>query len=63
MEQQIRILAPFTEKDVKSTIFSIANMKSPGPDGYGTGSFKTAWSKVGKGITEVLKKISEWKTA
>ncbi|KAJ8436760.1 hypothetical protein Cgig2_030118 [Carnegiea gigantea] len=41
VEQQFALCAPFTEKDIKTAIFSIPNAKSPGPDGFGSGFFKS----------------------
>ncbi|KAJ8424331.1 hypothetical protein Cgig2_003526 [Carnegiea gigantea] len=32
-EQQIDLYKPFTDKDIKDALFSIPNVKSPGPDG------------------------------
>ncbi|KAK6780205.1 hypothetical protein RDI58_022389 [Solanum bulbocastanum] len=52
IEHQIKILAPFSEKDVKTAMFSIDINKSPGPDGYGDGFFKSSWNIVEKDITE-----------
>ncbi|XP_062114427.1 uncharacterized protein LOC133825513 [Humulus lupulus] len=37
LEQQLDLIRPFTKKDVKSAMFSIGSIKSPGPDGYGAG--------------------------
>lgn len=39
---QIKLLAPFSEKDVKTTMFSIDSNKSPGPDGYEADFLKSA---------------------
>ncbi|KAG5629493.1 hypothetical protein H5410_001210 [Solanum commersonii] len=44
IEHQIKLLAPFSEKDVKTTMFSIDINKSPGPDGYGASFFKSSWN-------------------
>ncbi|KAJ8419243.1 hypothetical protein Cgig2_006407 [Carnegiea gigantea] len=38
---------PFSEKDIKDALFSIPNLKSPGPDGYNSGFFKTTWPLLG----------------
>jgi len=37
----------FTDKDIKEAMLSISNVKSPGPDGYSSGFFKTAWHLIG----------------
>ncbi|KAG5586279.1 hypothetical protein H5410_046713 [Solanum commersonii] len=39
IEHQIKLLTPFSKKDVKTTMFSIDISKSPGPAGYGVGFF------------------------
>ncbi|KAH0704370.1 hypothetical protein KY285_018648 [Solanum tuberosum] len=54
IDHQINLLAPFPEKDVKTAMFSIDINKSPGPDGYGAGFFKSSWNIVGKDITEAV---------
>lgn len=46
-EQQISMCKSFTNKDIKEAMFSISNIKSPGPDGYNNGFFKTAWHLIG----------------
>ncbi|XP_062075287.1 uncharacterized protein LOC133779329 [Humulus lupulus] len=46
MEQQVRLLRPFSKSDVKKALFSIHSSKSPGLDGFGSGFFK--------GLSEVL---------
>ncbi|PHT68088.1 hypothetical protein T459_27575 [Capsicum annuum] len=40
---ELKLLKPDTAKDVKVAMFSINKIKSPGPDGYGSGFFKTTW--------------------
>lgn len=42
-EQQIDLCKPFNGKDIKEAMFSIPNLKSPGPDGFSSGFFKTTW--------------------
>jgi len=39
--------SPFTYQDIKLAIFSIPNVKSPGPDGFSSGFFKSTWSTTG----------------
>ncbi|XP_060202744.1 uncharacterized protein LOC132631162 [Lycium barbarum] len=51
-QQQIAMLQPFVEEDVKQAIFTIDSNKSPGPNGFGSGFYKAAWSIVGSDITE-----------
>lgn len=39
-EHQIQLTAPFLENDIKAALFSIPNIKSPGPDGFSSGFYK-----------------------
>ena len=41
-DQQIDLCKPFSDLDIKETLFSIPNHKSPGPDGYSSGFFKSS---------------------
>jgi len=40
--QQLALLRPFTRKEIKDAIFCNPNHKSPGPDGFTIGFFKSA---------------------
>ena len=42
-KQQIHMCKKFTDKEIKEAIFSIINVKSPGPDVYSSGFFKSTW--------------------
>ncbi|XP_062109857.1 uncharacterized protein LOC133821725 [Humulus lupulus] len=53
-EQQQQLLLDFTYEDVKRAIFSIPNHKAPGPDGYGSGFYKTNWEIVGEEVSRVV---------
>ncbi|KAH0723423.1 hypothetical protein KY289_006467 [Solanum tuberosum] len=50
-EQQDRLVDIFYQKEVKKAIFQIDSNKSPGPDGFGSGFYKAAWSIVGQDVT------------
>ena len=41
-EQQISMCKGFIDTEIKEAIFSISDVKSPGPDGYTSGFFKIA---------------------
>jgi len=47
VEQQISLCKSFTDKDIKEAVFSISNVKSPGPNRYNSEFFKTAWHLIG----------------
>ncbi|XP_021751699.1 uncharacterized protein LOC110717342 [Chenopodium quinoa] len=44
------LLAPFSADDIKRAMFSIADDKSPGPDGFSSAFFKTYWHEVGNHV-------------
>ncbi|XP_062114042.1 uncharacterized protein LOC133825062 [Humulus lupulus] len=54
VEQQLYLLKPFSTKEIKAALFSIPNTKSPGPDGYGSGFFKTMWKDIGQDICSAI---------
>jgi len=47
-------LRPFTKEEIKAAIFSIPNHKSPGPDGYSNGFFKSCWDIIGDDICKAV---------
>ncbi|XP_049399804.1 uncharacterized protein LOC125863873 [Solanum stenotomum] len=44
---------------VKSAIFGIDINKSPGPDGYGSGFFRAAWTVIGQDVTQAILEFME----
>ena len=54
LDQQLSLIKPFTKKEVEDALFSISPIKSPGPDGYGSGFFKAMWKDVGEEISEAI---------
>ncbi|XP_062080507.1 uncharacterized protein LOC133785272 [Humulus lupulus] len=52
--EDLRLMKPFTRKDVEAAMFSINSIKSPGPDGYGSGFFKVMWKDVGEEISDAI---------
>ncbi|XP_062113186.1 uncharacterized protein LOC133824323 [Humulus lupulus] len=54
LEQQLGLIMPFTKKDVKKSLFSIHSIKSPDPDGYGSGFYKSLWKDIGDEILEAI---------
>ncbi|XP_062075245.1 uncharacterized protein LOC133779282 [Humulus lupulus] len=40
--------------EIKAALFSIPNTKSPGPDGYGSGFFKSMWKDIGQDICSAI---------
>ncbi|XP_060960756.1 uncharacterized protein LOC133031294 [Cannabis sativa] len=54
IEQQIRMIEPFTSKEIKKAFFSIPDSKSPGSDGFGAGFFKKMWPELGEEFTKAV---------
>ena len=54
-EQQIDICKPFSDLDIKEALFSIPNHKSPGPDGFSSGFFKSLWSVTGPMVCAMVR--------
>jgi hypothetical protein len=53
-----RLLAPFTAEEVKKAVFSIGDLKAPGPDGLHAIFYKKFWDVCGVEIThEVLQAL------
>lgn len=52
--QQVELMQQIEYGDVKKAMFSIGNTKSPGPDGYGSSLYKSAWNIMGKDISEAI---------
>ncbi|XP_062093858.1 uncharacterized protein LOC133799886 [Humulus lupulus] len=46
LDQQVNLVKPFSTKEVKEAFFGINWIKSPGPDGFGSGFFKALWSEL-----------------
>ncbi|MDV3201137.1 MAG: hypothetical protein Q8877_02995 [Sweet potato little leaf phytoplasma] len=41
--QQLSLIRPVTEEEIRQTFMSMLSDKSPGTDGYGAGFYKKAW--------------------
>ncbi|KAL9232951.1 hypothetical protein vseg_008006 [Gypsophila vaccaria] len=49
------LLVPITRKEIKEALFSIPDIKSPGPDGYTSKFYKDAWVEIGGEVIAVVK--------
>jgi hypothetical protein len=49
------LLAPVSNDSIKEALFSIGNDKAPGPDGYSSLFFKTAWDMVGNDLCAAIR--------
>uniref|UniRef100_A0A803P4A6 Reverse transcriptase domain-containing protein n=1 Tax=Cannabis sativa TaxID=3483 RepID=A0A803P4A6_CANSA len=54
LEQQVKLIRPFTKDDVKKALFSIHTTKSPGLDGFGSGFYKSLWSNIGDDVSTAV---------
>uniref|UniRef100_A0A803NKP1 Uncharacterized protein n=1 Tax=Cannabis sativa TaxID=3483 RepID=A0A803NKP1_CANSA len=54
LDQQVHLLKPFSLKEVRTAMFSILSTKSPAPDGFGSGFFKSVWPEMGKEIHRAI---------
>ncbi|XP_062119067.1 uncharacterized protein LOC133832784 [Humulus lupulus] len=54
LEQQVSLVNPFSIKEVKDALFIINSIKSPGPDGFGSGFFKVLWSELEAEISAAI---------
>ncbi|KAJ8450515.1 hypothetical protein Cgig2_002200 [Carnegiea gigantea] len=57
IDPHLAICAPFTEKNIKTAIFSIPNTKSPGPYGFSSGFFKTTWHITGGMVIDAIQQF------
>ena len=56
-EQQIDLCKPFSDRDIKEAMFSIPNHKSPGPDGFSSGYFKSSWPISGPLVYAIVRRF------
>ncbi|KAJ8421613.1 hypothetical protein Cgig2_010180 [Carnegiea gigantea] len=59
-EQQVSICRPFTNKDIKEALWSISNHKSPSPDGYSSGFFKSTWDQTGHLVCDAVQDFFQY---
>ena len=50
VDQQLQLIAPFLDADIKEAICSILLDKSPRPDGYSSSFYKACWAEIGPKI-------------
>lgn len=54
LEQQLQLVQPYNEKNVKTSMLSIDKNKSPGPYEYVSEFFRSAWKIIGADINTSL---------
>ncbi|KAJ8428177.1 hypothetical protein Cgig2_015618 [Carnegiea gigantea] len=47
VEQQLALTSEFSPMEIQEALFSIPSTKSPSPDGFNSGFYKTTWSVTG----------------
>lgn len=51
------LIRDFLEQEIKDTLFSIGDDKSPGPDGFSSRFFKKAWGSICGDFTAAVKEF------
>ncbi|KAM3340854.1 hypothetical protein P3S68_028489 [Capsicum galapagoense] len=54
VDQQLALLQPLETEDIKRTIFSIYNTKSPSPDRFSSGFYKSSWKIISDDISAIF---------
>ncbi|XP_057485879.1 uncharacterized protein LOC130772160 [Actinidia eriantha] len=59
-DQASSLVREISEGEIKSALFSIGEDKAPGPDGYSSCFYKTAWDVIGRDFIEavILKQLN-----
>ncbi|GJU04828.1 RNA-directed DNA polymerase, eukaryota, reverse transcriptase zinc-binding domain protein [Tanacetum coccineum] len=52
-----QMIKPITDNEIKKAMFSIADNKAPGPDGFSAKFFKAAWHIVGSDVCSAVKEF------
>ncbi|GKE35981.1 hypothetical protein Tco_1455303 [Tanacetum coccineum] len=53
----LNMVRTVSNQEVKDAIFSMGDVKSPGPDGYRASFFKEAWDIVGNDVTNAIREF------
>lgn len=54
VDQQLALLQPFETEDIKRAIFSIYNTRSPSPDRFSSGFYKSSWKIISDDISAIF---------
>uniref|UniRef100_A0A803PY04 Reverse transcriptase domain-containing protein n=1 Tax=Cannabis sativa TaxID=3483 RepID=A0A803PY04_CANSA len=57
--QQLELIRPFIEKEIKAAMFSILSTKSSGPDVYNSKFFKVLWLEIGGEVSKAILAFSK----
>ncbi|KAL2923459.1 hypothetical protein RDABS01_014950 [Bienertia sinuspersici] len=58
-QQQERLIATFTDEDIKKAFFSMNGDNAPGPDGFGAHFYKHNWDIVGPAVMQATRSFLE----
>lgn len=53
-EQSNALIAPIQEMEIKEAFFAVGNDKSPGPDGFSAGFFKSTWHIIKEEVVAAI---------
>lgn len=57
IDDQVSLIKPFSNKEIKDAMFSIGNNKSPGIDGFNSGFFKHSWELVQSDVCVAIREF------
>ncbi|GJX28595.1 RNA-directed DNA polymerase, eukaryota, reverse transcriptase zinc-binding domain protein [Tanacetum coccineum] len=56
-DEAMEMVRPISDAEIKNAMFGIEDSKAPGPDGYTSRFYKSAWSIVGKDVCQAVKEF------
>jgi len=57
VEQQLALSSEFSSMEIQEALFSIPSTKSPGPDGFNSGFYKSSWNDSGPLVVTAVKEF------
>uniref|UniRef100_A0A803PQV8 Reverse transcriptase n=1 Tax=Cannabis sativa TaxID=3483 RepID=A0A803PQV8_CANSA len=54
-QQNLTLMAPITDAEIKNAMFAIPGSKAPGPDGYSSFFFQDNWDLLGSDICDAVR--------
>lgn len=58
-DDNLIIMAPVSEEEIKSVAFELGGLKAPGPDGFPGLFYHHSWEEVGLDICRVVRSLFE----
>lgn len=53
-EDNVELLKPFSEEEVKKSVFEMKESTAPGPDGFGVSFYKNCWDIIKEELMEMI---------